>query len=525
MYRILVLDDEKIVLDSVQYIIENNYENFEIETARNGKEGLIKLDSFKPHIIMTDIRMPGISGLEFIKKARKIDNNVKILIVTAFEQFEYAKESFKFNVEDYILKPLSKKKLIEALDRTIEEIKLEKERRDEELESIEKYYSSIALVESNLFNSIILKRNYVRNLQQYRSLLSVDLLQGYIVAIKFTHLQEEASLNHFNDYTFKMNDCNEYLKTHIKYNYDSIVSNIFVDKIFIYIENGEDSESLSFEFWKNIHDKLLKKFGLKTKIGIGKNKDISEIYDSYEEAETILKLSDSNIAVYTEATMGSMDLTIFTEICDQILYHFKRKDKKIFDVFSELKVLYMSNYGKSIKFRSAEYNLLELLILLYGEMKLVKIYEKEVIENKTYIHDFSEKNSLEKINYFEKQLKVLFEDYIKSGGHSYSEITTKVLKKIETSFKEELSLEETANAVNVTPQYLSKLFKEETGKSFKELIIELRISEAKKLLKNSDLSIRKIAYEIGYNDPNYFIRIFKKNTGLTPKEYQRVIEK
>jgi two-component system response regulator YesN len=157
-------------------------------------------------------------------------------------------------------------------------------------------------------------------------------------------------------------------------------------------------------------------------------------------------------------------------------------------------------------------------------MKLAKIYDKEVLENKNYIHEFLEKSSLEKLNYFEEKLEKLFDDFVNANNYNYSDITMKVLKIIESSYKEELTLEETAKSVNVTPQYLSKLFKEDTGKSFKESIIELRINEAKNLLKVSDLNIRKIAYEIGYNDPNYFIRIFKKNTGLTPKEYQRVIE-
>jgi two-component system response regulator YesN len=78
MYRLLIIDDESIVLDSYSYVVNNNFENVIVETAKNGKEGLIKLEAFRPHIVMTDIRMPGISGLEFIKEARRIDQSVKI---------------------------------------------------------------------------------------------------------------------------------------------------------------------------------------------------------------------------------------------------------------------------------------------------------------------------------------------------------------------------------------------------------------------------------------------------------------
>jgi len=525
MYRILIIDDEKIVLDSVKYIIESNYEDFKIETARNGKEGLIKLDSFKPHIVMTDIRMPGISGLEFIKKARRIDTQVKILIVTAFEQFEYAKESFKFKVEDYILKPLSKKKLIESLNKTIRTIEMEKARRDEELESIEKYYSSIGLVESNFFNSVILKRDFTRFINQYRDLLSIDFMQGYILAIKFTHMPEEGSWDQVNAYNVKLGDCNDYLKTHIKFHYDALVSNLFFNKMFIYIEELDDiSMESSLEFWKNIHDTLLKKFGLKTKVALGSIKEISGIYDSYEEALTVLKLSDKNIDVHHESASASVDVSFFAEMCDQLLDQFKNRSKKTFDLFEEVKSIYLSSLSTGYKIQAVEYNVLELLIQLYRTCKTAQVYDTQVFNDKLYIQEYLNKSSIEKLNFFEERLKVLFDDYTFAQSFDYSEITKAVLQIINTSYKEELSLDATSQKVNVTPQYLSKLFKEETGKSFKESIIELRIKEAKELLKESKLNIREIAYEVGYNDPNYFIRIFKKNTGLTPKEYQRVIE-
>jgi|LGVF01.1.fsa_nt_gb two-component system response regulator YesN len=525
MYRILVIDDEKIVLDSVRYIIESNYNNVDIETARNGKEGLIKFDSFKPHIVITDIRMPGISGLEFIKKAYKIDKKVKFLIVTAFEQFEYAKESFKFSVEDYILKPLNKKTLIESLDKTIKKIELENKRRNEELESIEKYFSSINLVESNFFNSVILRRDFTKYLDQYRDLLSVDLTNGYIVAIKFRHISEDAFWNQENANNHKLNDGNEYLKTHVKYNYDALVSNVFFNKIFIYLENNENvSEESILEFWKNVYDKLIKKFGLKIKVGIGKPKKISSIYDSYEEAIIVLKLSDEKVDRYTSSIMSSIDLKIFTQICDQLLMHFKNRSKKVFDSFSDLKNLYLSNIGKDAKDQSTEYNLLELLIQLYRESQSVKEYESDIIYGKKYIYDYLGKTSLEKLNYFEEKLNELFWDYVNAKDIKYSDIVVEVIKIIDTSYREEITLEETAKKVNVTPQYLSKLFKSETGKSFKETITEIRVNEAKKLFKSTKSSISEIAYMVGYNDPNYFIRLFKKNTGLTPKEYKKVIE-
>lgn len=239
MIRLLVVDDEKIVLDSVTYMIAASFDNITVETARNGKEGLVKLDSFKPHILMTDIRMPGISGLELIRKSRLSDSAVKILIVTAFEEFEYAREAFKYDVEDYILKPLGKKKLVEALTKVLQKIESEQARRDEELESIEKYYASISLVESNFFQSIMLNRDLGRGGQQYRELLSIGLDQGYMLALEFRTLEEDAPPDQVSTWTMRLSDSCEYLKGHVKYHYDAIVSNAVFNRIFVYVEAPE----------------------------------------------------------------------------------------------------------------------------------------------------------------------------------------------------------------------------------------------------------------------------------------------
>ena len=224
MTKLLIIDDEAIVLDTYSRIVRNNFEQIEIETASSGIEGLLKLESFRPQIVITDIRMPGMSGLEFIREARKFDQHVKILIVSAYEQFEYAQESFQYNVEDYILKPVTKKKLMNVLHKTMAAIEQESQRREKELESIERYYKSIGLLESNFLTNIVQGRNLSVHL--YREVFSLDLKRGRFVTVKFPQLKETTDWNTVEDYNEKIQACFEHLKIQIKYNYQCLVGDV-----------------------------------------------------------------------------------------------------------------------------------------------------------------------------------------------------------------------------------------------------------------------------------------------------------
>lgn len=524
MIRLLVVDDEKIVLDSVSYMIETSFDNIQVETARNGKEGLVKLDGFKPHILMTDIRMPGITGLELIRKARITDSTVKILIVTAFEEFEYAREAFAHDVEDYILKPLSKKKLVEAVEKVMRKLETEQARRDEELESIEKYYASISLVESNFFQSIMLGRDLSRSLQQYRELLNVKLEAGYLLALEF-RLPEDGANPEGEAWINRLNDCSDFLKGHVRYHFESIISNVIANRIYIYMEaHGGMVPEESHSFWTNIHDSLLKKFGMKVRIVLGPVREIESIAQSYDECMVLLGTAEANVTVWKETPHGSYGPEVFRELSDRIYDQVQNRNRRALDTIKELKEVYFSMVRDSGGAETAEALLMELLILLTNHFRQSGCMLEKELAGTGYLKTYVGKTTYGKIAWFEETVSGLLEESLRIGEGSCTELVRSTLEKLKSGYSEEVSLEEVAQALSVTPQYLSKLFRQETGRTFKEHLIDLRISEARRLLRETNLSAREISYSVGYNDPNYFVRLFKKVTGLTPKEYQRVME-
>lgn len=517
MTRLLIIDDESIVLDTYTRIVKNNYEEIEIETASSGIEGLMKLESFRPQILITDIRMPGMSGLEFIREARKFDQRVKILIVSAYEQFEYAQESFQYNVEDYVLKPVTKKKLIAVLDKTIASIERESQRRDKELESIERYYKSIGLLESNFLTNIIQGRTFSYSL--YREIFSLELKRGRFIAIQFPRLKETTNWNTVEDYNEKIQACSEYVKIQIKYSYQCLIGDVVAERIYLYFEaeEGVTDENL-VDYFEKMQKSIFKKFGLSARISIGGEKDLTEIFSSYEEAVYNLAYGRKNVEIYTMRHAVDRDIEEFLALLEKAYGYFMQKDSRFTTVLKRLVSLYepLLAVDRERVIRA----LTETYILIYRIARETNIVSQDLYRSKSYLDDFMNQTSLGKIVAFDRQIRILYKRYKELESMDYSEITVRAISLIEEHQRESVSLEEAAREIGVTPQYLSRIFKIDTAKSFKEYHKNLRMEEAKRLLREDRLSVREISDMLGFNDYNYFIRTFKKTIGCTPTEYK-----
>jgi len=516
MLRVLIVDDEAIVLESVSQVLRGYFDNIIIETAKNSREGLIKVEQFRPNIIMTDIKMPGMNGLEFIERIRRVNQVVKIIIVSAYDHFEYAKDAVKYGVEDYILKPLSKNKLIEVIMRISEKVALEDDLRNKELDNIEKYYQSIQLVESNFFNSILLNRNILKYMPHYRELLEVPFIQGSIVTIEFDKLSTSMESHALNNYNQKLYDCADYLKTYIKHQHTSIISNPFLNRIFVYMEGNLDRV-----FWNNLAPLIMERFKIRVRIGLGTVKQIENVTASYTESLLTMRVLDDAVCSMqdiksTEATADKFD-ALKTDLYEAFIN--RNKTFKIMLKHFEGEYIKMTNQKVTLEY--AEAVLIELMVIMHERSRRTNMQSKH--ESQThYLAELLAQNGLGKLQYFEKVVTEWFALYAKMQSDTFNALTLSALEQLKKAYTNEISLEQVAGALNVTPQYLSKLFKEDTGFTFKEYLTELRIEESKNLLRLGEISVKDICFKVGYNDTSYFIRAFKKFEGITPKDYQKI---
>jgi two-component system, response regulator YesN len=511
--RVMVVDDEHIVIEAVTHIIQQHFEDVELQIAYNGREAMIRFDQFRPQIVMTDIKMPGISGIDLIERIRKIDNHVKIIIVTAHDQFEFAKDAVRYHVEDYLLKPLSKSRMIETLQQVMVKVRDDEASRKQELGNIERFYHSIGLVENNFFNSILLGRNHMKYINHYRTILEMPMTCGHFAVVDFTNYSSRSKTEELNQINHKVSKCAEVLKMDVKQRYDAIVSSPYLNRVMIYCEGVEGIQPFDAQLWI---DQVLQKFGLKIRIGLGCIKKIEHISESYAEAMATIKLSDLPVERFDRLHRNNVSLNDFLMGKKSVHDAFVNRSRHFGQILKQFEGLYLNMLDKSHNTELAEAVLVELLV------NIAQVFDPKLTGDRHYLTELLHKSPTQKLNGFERIVNEWFALHVKMDGANYNELTYQAIKIIQQSFVEEITLEKTAEILSVSAPYLSKIFKEDTGTTFKEYVIELRMEQAKQLLKRSGQSIRETGERVGYNDTNYFIRAFKKYEGITPKDYQRM---
>lgn len=415
MFNVLIADDEELERRAIRNIILDNFsEQFIIYEVKNGREAIEIGDRIRPDLVIIDIKMPGINGIEAIKEMHKNLLDTYFIIVTAYDYFNYAKEAIEYNVKQYILKPFKRDEFADKIREAINHLETAKRKRSRELELKERLYSMEPAIRNELCSSIIFNRLNLIDYKLYQESINITLNNSYAMAIKV-----------ISNSGFNLSLIREYLEEKCKEYTEIITYNLSQDKIIAFCKKTEDadSEKESEELARKIRKMLREKFNLNSYVGIGSLvDDILNLTCSYEEAEKSL------------------------ETC--------------------------SDKGKIVHFNN----------LNVKDTKVQKNYYGE--------------------------------------GEQSKRILNEALDYIRENYNKDITLEALANHVNVSPFYFSKCFKELTGINFIDYLTDYRIKVAKDMLRNGSFNVKEIGYEVGYSDPNYFSRVFKKIEGISPTEYK-----
>lgn len=532
MCRVLIVDDEPIAVESVVYMIKKNFDNIDIVgTSRSGKDAIEKAYNLHPDIIIMDINMPGINGLDAMKQIRMVNQNVCFIVITAFDYFDYAVESVALGVEEYLLKPVKEAKFIETLKKVMDQISTKKINLKKNLEQQERLEMIIPILETGFMNSLCMYGDNTKELQNYCDLFGYNKSSGYVMAIEFGQKQSKKIENKIGAGVQGEKMYEEYKKI-IRSYCTCIVGPIMLNQIIVYVfddsmEENFEQKSKSVRLAKNIMDRASKLYP-DIFIGIGGfHTSIREAKNSYQEALYALRILsaseedeynqyqilhiDDNLekAEYTESDYEhQIEDEIFSKIAEgdegAIQMSFKQlytricaDNKMNFTAVKNRMIGMIIGFGKRWgDILGDYYELLSDIINAYDEDNLYQICKGHISQ------------ILHKIT-FSRQNKV-------------NSIIEKANQYIEDHYKEEISLEDVAKEVNLSSYYFSRFYKEETGINFTDKLSNVRIDKAKELLKNKNLSIKDVCFMVGYMEPNYFSKIFKKVTGYTASDYKRL---
>jgi len=524
----MVCDDEQIMIESVRHIVEKEFSNIRIiATARSGREAIEKTLTIKPDIILTDIRIPGINGLEAIKEIKKVHKDVKIIIISVYEFFEYAKQAVELGVSEYLIKPVKKERLVEVLQRIVHQLDDERRKYRWELEAKERIEKMLSAVEHSFIYSLLFAQSQRTDISRYKKeFFDIDNDTGFIFVLMFRQKGKKGDYDAQLENSFDNEEIYTLFKNNLKYRCKCIIGPVMLDRVVVYVAQSVDDlyqqRVQAISCIEEIMDLLGKKYDIEFKVGIGRIHDDQDILLSYQEALKALNCDEGGRIVHIDdIAPNTSDAGYEIDLLEQkLMISLENGDvQRCLTILSDIFRKYPSVFEQD----SIHYRIIEMMAAVR------RIAMENGIRDKTdpghYIkrilcccsREEFEQVCIEEVRNIACQISARK----KSNIGKIVELTNKIINE---RFSEDLNLDDVSKELHISPQYLSRLYKNETGENFIERLTSVRIENAKKLLKEYTYSIKEVCYMSGYSDPNYFSKLFKKHVGLSPTDYQKQVQ-
>ncbi|HPX25347.1 MAG TPA: response regulator [Treponemataceae bacterium] len=522
MYKVFIVDDEVIVREGIRNKIQWDETPFTFAgEAGDGEIALSMIQEIKPDILITDIKMPFMDGLQLSMIVKSIQPWIRIIILSGHDEFDYAKEAIKIGVDDYILKPFSSEDLMISMLKASRKIDQQKNRmQNPNLES--EINTSKYIHKQSFLHKLLTEPQSTDSLIQQSAALSLDLDSPFfIVCISRIH-NADKDVQTLQNIKHRIHDVCENMPHVLLYT-------ISFDRFAFILKSStrEKIEEESFSFAQTIQHEVQLEKNSTVIIAIGSiAENPGSIAQSFSHAESIInacKISGKNrIFCYGDIHTHENSSLILQEhdpVVEQLKYASLNEVEKIVDGYISLLGENPGHFGII-----ASYLLIEVI------MAVSKLVEElgDNIQNvmpRILTRDFVT-HSVETPDILIKEVNSILHEIIKwrdnrSSGR-YADVILKAKKYIEENYNNPSVCLQTVSAhVCLSPNHFSTVFSQECGMTFIEYLTEIRMTMAKKLLKTTQKRSTDIAYEIGFSDPHYFSYIFKKHTGMSPREYRQ----
>ncbi|MEH7010860.1 response regulator [Neobacillus niacini] len=524
MLKILIVDDEVLERKALTKMINSSFGNVTvIGEAPNGRKAIEMAREHKPDIIFMDIKMPGIDGVQAVKEIKKSDPGIRIIMVSAFNTFEYAKEVMQQGVKEYILKPSRKQDIFDSLIRVSSEIIEERKQIEEQKSLKENLERAVSIAQKEWVSSLILNQVQDITFDEWSQLLGVEITSGYIMFLSL--LPPEKDDFQLNDKQNWYRWLKNFFKSDFK-NQEVLMGPMTETQVPVLFLCKQTPETVHFKtLAQGAIDHLLAQFqkshiNAELRIGVGLLYSHGhELNKSYHEAVSALNqlLKTPNRKYIFASKQGAAEIPTASDVREvekKLLDAVRQGDlNQVMFIFDSFSAKLAGNDGLKAPMVKKSFD--ELFILISRMLHDLGIhYEKSLAikesKDTSDMFDMSKSHLLSVVQH----IQVWRNSHAKGMLHKAKEY-------IENHYVDSITLEQVADYVELSPFYLSKLFKDRFGMTFIDYVTEIRIKQAKIEMVDASKSLKEICYSVGYKDPNYFSRVFKKQTGLSPTEFRR----
>lgn len=532
MYKILLVDDEMPIRDAIGKIIKWNELGYELMgTCKDGKEAISMIEEARPDLVITDICMPYVNGIELSKYIYENDPTIKVIVLSGYDEFEYAKQAVKYQVLEYVLKPVTAAEFTETLLKVKETLDKEAAKNINIDRIRSAYANNLPVLRGRFLNSIITSASdsskIGSSIEEYHLNLSgpyfcCAIIDGDDFSLFSTQEDVGTTLGEFAI----LNVSEEIMRKH---NGGEAFQNQSNQTVLIFsYETSAGLAALTDAVAYEIRSFIADFLKVTVSIGIGKKvHTLHKLPLSYQNALALLEyrfLLGGDRILHSDEYLGKTpEFTINrSEWIDKIIFAIKSDDRKelavlvcsfiqairdallpknrIFIIIQNL-ILSVMNLLESTGIQSSNIAETEkdLLTLIYSQQQLSDI-ERLLLD---FCCQAADAMYSEKEGYGKKQAMLALDYIDKNYGDS------------------DITLNTICSYLSISTSYFSMIFKNCTEETFIESLTKKRIESAKNLIENTSMKTYEISNAVGFSDPHYFSITFKKHTGLTPTEYAK----
>ncbi|QGQ97210.1 DNA-binding response regulator [Paenibacillus psychroresistens] len=528
MMKLLLVDDEEHTRMGIRKVIDWQSHGIEIcAEARDGIEAIELIEKHKPEILLTDIRMPEMDGLELIEQVSLLFPTIKCIIMSGYEDFSYAQKALKLGVTDYLLKPCKKQEIMETVLKVKILIEAERlqEKSYEQLRS--QFQESYPVLKERHLTKLVQSDNH-SHLRTYEILSKLNIHFPYdytsimLLSIdNFYRLNEDYSSEDMELYKFCIKNISEET---ISAQHNCVVFEYNNEIVVILNKDTSLEVSSSSPLVESLKENINRFLPFTVSIGLSNcYKGLNQITQSYTEASKALKanhfMGENKIVAYAELSDDDpKDTSYPINMEKSILQALLNGD------ISEYEYL-LNNFINSLKPESSskDHFIVSTSAFIFSLYHLC--VERNINTQNVFGPNFLEfsnmlsQSSMDHIkdNIYKTLIKINEELNSKKNNNK---LFKTIIDYIDQNYDKDIDRETVAREVFITPGYLSLLFKQELKINFLDYLHKTRIEKSCLLLSNSGSKISDIAYSVGYNDEKYFFQVFKKYTGMTPNQYR-----
>lgn len=506
MYQVMIIDDEMIVRDGIKCLIDWEDYNFEVcAEGYDGKDGLKKVLEYSPDLVLVDVKMPGMSGIELIREAKKAGFEGKFIILTGYSDFEFAKSAVSLGVRAYLLKPIDEDELLENVKELLAELDAKKHLDD--------YYTLSELkARQQVLSHLLLHTSDREALKREIKLYGMDFKYNSFCAaiLKDRESSEENGISQ---------DKIDLMLWDMEH-----VDKVIMDDKLVLICKGLSYEEVKKQLLIS-NEKVKKRFTEGFFIAVGHSVTYwQDLHFSYESAKLLseYQFSFKEMEAVGIETLKASGITEDKEFPELLLNFIEIGDMgALKEAIREKEELYR---GRLIKEWDIKVQITQCISYLHHilEKKYDKYREQFKDEYQKYADRMKKAESLSVLlnnlyNFCDEISKVIC--VVASEN-----VIKRMIAYMEKNYGQDLKLESIAKLFNYNSAYLGKIFKKEIGENFNNVLDAIRIKNAKRLLQETDLKVYQISEQVGYSNIDYFYSKFKKYVGISPKEFKRTEE-